>query len=48
MKAPLYWIKVQLNLGAIPFNILYWLLLIAFVYVVIGIYGMNWSYVPFQ
>ncbi|MEC0093912.1 hypothetical protein [Paenibacillus macquariensis] len=43
MKAPLYWIKVQLNLGDNPFNFLYWVLLIAFVYVVIGIYGMNWS-----
>lgn len=46
MKTPLKWIKVRLKLKDNPFNILYWVLLIAIVYVVIGIYGMNWSYVP--
>lgn len=46
MKTPLKWIKARLNLRDNPFNILYWLLLIAFVYVLVGIYGMNWSYMP--
>lgn len=46
MKTPLKWIKARFNLRYNPFNILYWLLLIAFVYVLVGIYGMNWQYMP--
>lgn len=43
MRAPLKWIRALLNLRDNPFNILYWLLLIAFVYVLVGFLGMNWS-----
>ncbi|MBP2000854.1 hypothetical protein J2Z69_001885 [Paenibacillus shirakamiensis] len=46
MKNPLKWIKVRLNLRDNPFNIFYWILLIFFVYVLVGIYGMSWSYLP--
>lgn len=41
MKSPMKWMKSQFSLRENPFNILYWLLLIAFAYVLLGIYGMN-------
>ncbi|MEC0094342.1 hypothetical protein [Paenibacillus macquariensis] len=43
MRTPLKWIKVRLNLSDNPFNILYWLLLIAIVYVLVAIYGMSFN-----
>lgn len=43
MRIPLKWVKALLNLRDNPFNILYWLLLIAFVYLLVGVLGMNLS-----